>query len=332
MKVTLLDSSSVPWQYLDALEDRHVFQTREWVNFVAETQNARPIYCELRDAGRIIGYFTGLVFQRLIRIVGSPFPGWTTPYLGFNMVADVPRSTVLKAVESFAFGNLKSLHVEICDLNFSSDDARMSGFHESNFFTYHTDLTRREEDLFAGMASQCRNKIRQAEKYGVRIEEAHDPHFAEEYYEQLIEVFAKRNLVPTYPIDRVRKLVAHLLPTGRLLLLRARDPSGKSIATGIYLGMNKLAYFWGNASFRSHQHLRPNEALHWHAMRYWKNRGATTFDWGGLGTYKEKYGVRKVSIPILSRSRFAFIQVLRHKAQRAIEWKRELMAKVRSTG
>jgi len=74
--------------------------------------------------------------------------------------------------------------------------------------------------------------------------------------------------VPTYGVDRVRALIRNLHPTGRLLLLRARDPEGKGIATGIYPGMNDVAQFWGNASFRSGQQWRPNETLHWYAMRY----------------------------------------------------------------
>src|SRR3546814_2118232 len=37
-------------------------------------------------------------------------------------------------------------------------------------------------------------------------------------------------------------------------------------------------------------HLRPNQALHWYAMRYWKARGVHLHDWGGTGDYKKNYG------------------------------------------
>jgi hypothetical protein len=147
------------------------------------------------------------------------------------------------------------------------------------------------------MESACRRCIRKAEKSGVKIEEAHDLAFADEYYEQLKDVFAKQGLVPTYSVERVRSLVKHLEPSGNVLLIRARDGEGKCIATGIYPGFNKIAEFWGNASFRSHQNLRPNEACHWYALRYWKQRGATLYDWGGEGTYKEKYGCVPHRVP-----------------------------------
>src|SRR5262249_46562641 len=159
------------------------------------------------------------------------------------------------------------------------------------------DLTKPEHFLFDGMTAACRRCIRKAEKSGVKIEEAHDPGFADEYYQQLLGVFARQKLVPTYNVERVRALIGHLEPVGRVLLLRARDADGKCIATGVFPGFNKVAEFWGNASIRSSQIFRPNELMHWYAMRYWKRRGAEIYDWGGEGKYKEKYGCVPYQVP-----------------------------------
>src|SRR5258705_13983443 len=112
------------------------------------------------------------------------------------------------------------------------------------------------------MESACRRCVRKAEKSGVRIEEAHDLAFADEYYEQLKDVFAKQSLVPTYSVERVRSLVRNMEPSGNVLLIRARDAEGKCIATGIYPDFNKIPEVWGKASFRASHNLRPNEACH----------------------------------------------------------------------
>ena len=86
MNASVIKLEDVNWEHLDSFADRTVFQTREWVNFVAETQKARPVVVELSEAGRVVGYFTGLTFTRFgVRILGSSFPGWTTPYMGFNL-------------------------------------------------------------------------------------------------------------------------------------------------------------------------------------------------------------------------------------------------------
>ncbi len=322
MKAKLIDPGAVDWAKLDRFPDRTVFQTREWLQFVHETQRAKVILCELVDGGDVAGYFSGLVFSRFgIRMLGSSFPGWTTPYMGFNLVPGASRKDALAAIEKAAWSDLKCLHMEVSDPYFSFDDGKDLGFTGEAFASYRTDLTQPEDKLFGNMDSACRRCIRKAEKSGVTIEEAHDAGFADEYYEQLQDVFAKQGLVPTYPVERVRALVKNLEPTGRVLLLRARDLEGKCIATGIFPGFNKIAEFWGNASLRSSQNLRPNEAIHWYAMRYWKARGVEVYDWGGEGKYKEKYGCVAHRVPWFTKSRFAVISSLRGEARKMFERK-----------
>jgi hypothetical protein len=122
----------------------------------------------------------------------------------------------------------------------------------------------------------------------------------------------------------VRALIRHLAPTGRLLLVRAISPEGVCIGTGIYPAYNRVAEFWGNASFRASQILRPNETLHWYAMRYWKARGIEAFDWGGGGTYKEKYGPRPIAVPWFSKSRYRILGTLREQAAKVVRMKQVL--------
>lgn len=333
MKFHLLDPGQVTSRRLDEFEDRNVFQTPAWLSFLAETQGATPIIAELLDGDAVLGYFTGLVFRRMgIRILGSPFPGWTTDYMGFNLLPGVPRCEALEALQVFAFEEQRCLHLEISDRYCAPEDGQRSGFVADSLASYETDLTRTEDELFRNMTEPCRRAIRKAQKSGVRIEEAHDAGFADDYFEQLKDVFAKQRLVPTYGVDRVRKLVDHLLPTGRLLLLRARDPDGRCIATGIYPAMNRIAVFWGNASYRSWQHLRPNELMHWSAMRHWKQRGVEAFEWGGGGDYKRKYGVRPISIPWFRKSRYPLLASLRQQAQSLFALRQRFMGALRPRG
>ena len=326
MKCRVIDLTEVDWQLLDRFADRTVFQTREWLAFVTESQNATPVVAELLDDGLCVGYFTGLIFSRFsLKILGSSFPGWTTPYIGFNLLPGASRAAALAAVEDLAFGKLKCVHMEVSDPYFAGDDGKSLGFTEEYYASYRTDLTRSEEEIFNGMESACRRCIRKAEKSGITIEESHDLGFADEYYEQLKDVFAKQGLVPTYGVERVRALVRHLEPTGRILLLRARDPDGHCIATGIFPGFNKFSEFWGNASFRDGQALRPNEAIHWYAMRYWKRRGVEIHDWGGEGKYKEKYGCIPHKVLWFTKSRYKLISRLRDEARKAFERKQRLL-------
>lgn len=326
MKFHSIDIKSADWKRLDSFADRTVFQTREWINFVAEAQKAQPVLAELRQQNQVLGYFTGLTSSKFgMKVLGSSFPGWTTPYIGFNLNPGVSRRAALKALETFAWEELKCVHLEVSDPHFTFEDGEGGGFKPEYYASYRTDLTRSEQDLFNGMDSACRRCIRKAEKSGLKIEEAHDLAFADEYYEQLKDVFAKQSLVPTYSVERVRSLVRNVAPGGNILLIRARDSEGKCIATGIYPGFNQIAEFWGNASFRAYQNLRPNEACHWYAMRYWKNRGISIFDWGGEGTYKEKYGCTPHRVPWFTKSRYQIVGKMRDEARNMFARKQKFL-------
>jgi len=215
--------------------------------------------------------------------------------------------------------------MEVSDPFFTVDDGQELGFTCGSYTSYRSDLTQTEDKLFGNMDSACRRCVRKAEKSGVTIEEAHDLNFANEYYEQLKDVFAKQHLVPTYTVERVRALVRNLEPTTRILLVRARDPEGKCIASGIFPGFNQIVEFWGNASFRAYQGFRPNEFIQWYVMRYWKNRGATIYDWGGEGTYKEKYGCVPHRVLWFIKSRYEFVSKLRDGARKMYRGKQRLM-------
>ena len=313
-----LDPERVDWRRLDAFDDRVIFQTREWLAFVAETQDAEPLIAEVRDGGTSVGYFTGLVARRFgMRILGSPLPGWTTSYMGFNLEHDLPRKEAVEALLTFAFETLGCVHVELRDRRIELEDVAGLRLEHTPWPGFEVDLRPSEDEIWRRFKGPARTSIRKAEKLGVVVEEADDLTFAEDFYPQLIDVFAKQSLVPTYDIDRVRALIRNVLPTGRLLLLRARNADGACIATAILPAMNGAAYFMGGASWRQHQTLRPNEAILWHAMRYWKARGVERLDLGGGLDYKRKYGPSEYSIPFLRRSRSRSLSGLRNLAKEA---------------
>src|SRR6185312_4180118 len=147
----------------------------------------------LTDSGKTLGYFTGLTFSRLgVKVLGSSFPGWTTPYIGFNLMPGASRAEMLAPLTEWAFRELRCLHVEVSDCGFLPGDGDAAHLSRTAYETYQSDLTRSEDDLFKGMESACRRCVRKAEKSGVVIEHADDPAFADEYYEQLKDVFAKQ--------------------------------------------------------------------------------------------------------------------------------------------
>jgi len=309
------------WDRINAFPDRIVFQTREWVDFLAKTQNAEPVLAVVCDAGEEVGYFTGLIVRRFgLRILGSPFPGWTTDYLGFNLAPGACRREAAKALIEFAYRRLRCAHVELRDRHLRVGDLDGSRWEaDSSRKTFLVDISGDESEVFARMSSACRRAVRKGIKAGVRAQVAEGEGFADEYYQQLRGVFARQSLVPTYSVERVRDLIHYLEGTGRLLLLRALANDDRGIATGIFIAFNGTAYFWGGASVREDQILRPNEAIFWAAMKWARAKGCSTLDMGGGGEYKRRYGGRELWVPWFRSSRVPGLAEMRNAAKAVVE-------------
>ncbi|MGK5677682.1 GNAT family N-acetyltransferase [Actinoplanes sp. URMC 104] len=318
------------WAELAGHDDRLIFHTEPWVRFVAEAQRAEPVLARVADGATTVGHFTGLVTRRFgLRILGSPMAGWTTSYGGFLLDAGVPRRHALQALLPFAFDDLGCAHLEVRDRGATAGDLAGLGLRWTTAPTAVIDLSPSEDALFGAMASACRRNIRKAARSAVVVEEVvDDPTFADDFYDQLRDVFAKQNLVPTYSIERVRSLIRHVGGAGQLLLLRARDGDGRCIATAILPWYHRTMYFWGGASYREHQHLRPNETLIWHAMRWARSRGVTEFDFVGGNAYKAKYGTTEVAVPWARRSRSPVVAHLRDAAQQGFALKQRAAARL----
>src|SRR5260370_25237972 len=100
MKFSPIDIKAGNWKRLDQFADRTVFQTREWLQFVAESQNALPVLAELREKNDVIGYFSGLTFSKFgMKVLGSCFPCWTNPYIGVKLHPAIPSLAAPSAPE-----------------------------------------------------------------------------------------------------------------------------------------------------------------------------------------------------------------------------------------
>lgn len=327
-----LSLDQFPWSRIHPdLPGYTLFQSPAWLEFLKATQKGDSVLAQLNNGPTVAGYFTGMIVRKFgLKILGSPFPGWSTSYMGLNLQPGVYRPSALDALKRLAFGRLGCAHLEFMDRTVRQEEIDECGMQSTPLHGFEVDLGREEDAIFDSFKPSCRQAIRKAIRSGLLVEEARDDQFAEEYYPQLVDVFARQNLVPTYGRDRVRELVRHIHPTGNLLLLRVRDQSGQSIATGIFLLISPTTmYFWGGASWRSHQHLRPNDLLMWTAMRMGKARGMRIIDLGGSGDYKKKFGGNPISVPWARVSAQRFIPILRDSARAWIRIRQHVQARAR---
>ncbi len=300
-----VDINNVQLESMEEPGELNIFQTLPWIKYLSKTQGAEPVILSVFSDACLAGYFTGLILNKFgLRMFGSPLRGWSSYFMGSDLSPAVSRNEVLRALPGYVFKELRCHYIEIIEPRLKPEELDGLPYKVEHLSWFSIDLTKSEEELFANMAHSGRNCIRKSIKSGVVIEEANDISFVDEYYAQHMEVMKRQSLLPIYSLDALRYMVEELLPTGDMLLLRAIIPGGPCIATGIFLFKNDLGMFWGAASRREHQHLRPNEPLAWYGMKKLKARGIRVLNFGGeCKQYKEKLGCRDANLYRLMKAK-----------------------------
>lgn len=312
---------------------KSVLTTYDWIKFVMEDSNAEPFILKVYRDTSFIGYFTSLKVRKFcMKIIASPFPGWSTPYMGFDFKEDVPKWEVVPELVDYVKKTEKAAFFQLTDRDITFEEANelksRYGYYLESGDTLELRVDGDDKELYKNMKTDCRNFINQFERRGATIEfvEPNDE-FAADYYNQLLDVFAKQKLVPTYGIEKVKCLLKHLAANDSVLCLRIRDPEGLSIATSIFPGFNKKFFFWGGASLRPYQNYRPNEYMIYTAMKYWRKRGCEVFDMVGIRPYKKKFGSWEIHYPIIIAPRYKILYYLKNIAAKlyycmgSVKWK-----------
>jgi hypothetical protein len=276
----------------NSFHKKSVFTSLPWIDFVAQDNDATPVVIRITENEMFIGYFSGLLKTKYgIKIFGSPFRGWSTCFMGFDLYEQKKIEKILPELVAYIFKQTKCHYFECSDRNIPISTKQNIPFRTRIVETLELEINKSDEELLKGFKGDCRTFLNQFEKRGATIEIAEpNESFAEEYYDQLKDVFSKQGLVPTYKIEKVKNLITKMGKTDMLLCLRVRDPNRESIATSIFLGYKTTFFFWGGASYQSFQTYRPNEYMLWFAIKHWRGCGVKTFDMVGVRDYKLKFG------------------------------------------
>ncbi|MDD4592672.1 MAG: hypothetical protein PHG06_19935 [Parabacteroides sp.] len=277
---------------LFASTDSMIFHTRQWIEFVQETKNAKPILLEIIHDGEFIGFYSGLIFSICgLKIVGSPFRGWTTLYMGFNLIKGEERIPIIQPLWQFLHKQYKCFYSEIVDWRITVEAAEAAGLQYGIQETYVKEIADDLGVILKSFSSTCKNQIHRFERNNATIEQVQpDDTFAELYYEQLKQVFGYQNLTPSYDLLRVKALLKHLseIAKNTLYCTIAYNPDKIPIGTLIGFAYQDTAYLWGLTIIREEIYFQ-SDALLWDSFRHWKEIGCVHYDLVGVRSYKEKF-------------------------------------------
>lgn len=314
----VIDPRDLDMEEYNAYSRKSVFTTMEWMDFVREDSHAEAAIIRiLRDDG-FIGYVPMMFVTKFgIKIAGSPFRGWSTCWMGIETEDAGIKTDIIKELIPYLFKKHRVMYCEITDRDVQESDLIHAGIKYVPVETLELEIDRSDEELWKTFKGDCRNFIRQFERRGGIIEHA-EPNdvFAEEYYSELVDVFAKQGMRPTYSCKKVKCLLRNMKGSGNVLCLRVTTPDHEPAATSIFFCDKNRFYFWGGASFREHQHYRPNEAMLWEAIQYFRKKGLKYFDMVGNRSYKLKFGPEVATYYTMRFARFKVLFQLRDWAEK----------------
>lgn len=170
------------------------------------------------------------------------------------------------------------------------------------------DLSLGYETLFKNFSSARRNGIRKAGRYGVEITRLE----AEQDIDALYEIHVQWNQRKGNEPDDIDAFRSGVRQTDSRAVFIAKF-EGKVIAGSYFRFLNGgVMEYAGNNSFEEHQHLKPNELLLAHAIRWACTRDLKTFSLGGAHPFLQRFGGEVVRTSVYTSDR-TFLQLHRRR-------------------
>ena len=123
---------------------KSVFTTIPWINYLLEdTDNSELILLRITKEHRFVGYFTGMRVKKFgVGIVGSPFRGWSTCYMGLDILDDDERSDILLELKAFIFKHYKCNVIQIIDRELNPQEGKRIADSITTVDTYELDINK----------------------------------------------------------------------------------------------------------------------------------------------------------------------------------------------
>ena len=272
------------------------FVDDHWVNFIKNEVNGEFIGLRITSANGDQHFFVGIAFKKYgIRIVGAPFPGWGTSYMGI-ISNGVISAELISSLLDYLFNKFPISYIQITSRQEISGTADLKRCEISRINSLIIDLSKGIDRLYHDLKGDCRTFLRQFDSKAGSITEEHpDSKFIDLFYEQLVQVFKRQGMVPTHSYVRIKNMFNYI-SKGEIdvLCLKAKDDNDKPIATSVFFGLNGTCYYWAGASSTDGQHFRPNESMIWYAIKHFDKKGYKSFDMMGERDYKLKFSPEKV--------------------------------------
>ncbi len=170
---------------------------------------------------------------------------------------------------------------------------------------HYIDLDAALEDIRSRLQPAVRRNITSAQRNGIEVVVSSGIDAIRAYHRLHVWLRKHKYRMLAQPVEFFERIWNAFAPEDGVVTLLAHV-DGKPVAGAVYLVWNDALYYKFGASLAEYLPMRPNEALHWTAIRWAVDRGLRLFDWGrsdldqpGLMAYKSKWGSVESRIVLL---------------------------------
>jgi len=273
----------------------NIFQTPEIAEVYKRTKNYEPIsLAVIDDTDNIIALLQAVVIRE--KGILGPLSSRSIIQGGPLFVEGEEGIKALKMLLKYydRIIRKKAIYTEIRNMWNTShilNTISNFGYTYRDHLNFLIDLTKSREELWNNLSKKRRNNIRRGKRRGVIIEEIKDRSSIFSFYNLIQETYRNAKL-PLADISLFESIFELLVPKNmaKFFLAMHENKSIGAILVLIYKGV--IYNFFAGAS-RKYLYLCPNDVLAWHVIEYGSANGYHTFDFGGAGDPKKKYGVRE---------------------------------------
>lgn len=320
------------WNEIENSIDSTCFFSEKWHIYLNKI-GFKPYIVEVSNANDVIGYFFGEKLGCGIRFIAAPIEGIGTYTQGLcarSAISNHERILIYQSLAEWLFNTNEAYLLQVDDWQlrktskewipyetFKHDFLEELGIKYSVRPTLCVDVNTSEEIMWSNLHyKSCKYSVNKARKLGLVCRQITDFNeinsFVKIHYSQLKEVYANKGMRPkaSQKPKRMQALCESLFPD-RVIMLEVigMDHNGveQIMSSGIYCLDKGQCVYWTGASYQRYQKYCPNELMVWEAMRLLNQRGGGELNFGGMATYKLKFGTFYEYIPRISFAKYSWM-------------------------
>ncbi len=170
------------------------------------------------------------------------------------------------------------------------DVIKREGYNIKDHLNIVINLQKNLSDLYSGISSSARNKIRKAEKLQLQFSELRTSNDIEKTYGLLQLVYDRINY-PLLSYSVFKEMCEYLLKEAKMNIFEVF--SNNDLVSVMLLPQYKNSWYcWYSGTLRNKKLHGTSDFLVWNIFQEAKKKGIEQFDWGGAGNPGTEYGVR----------------------------------------